>query len=133
MPKTAVLVKFDGTPGVGFAIEIFLEAFRPTGEGKSLRGIVIEQNGVLGVDLRLDQLVGKNLQTRDFEVVADVLRVGVDRALVSLNCLEVFPFGGKSIGFVDERLRVARGGRGRDEGRVNHRHDDDVKVDQHAD
>ena len=134
MPKTAVLVKFDGTPGVGFAIEIFLlEAFRPTGEGKSLRGIVIEQNGVLGVDLRLDQLVGKNLQTRDFEVVADVLRVGVDRALVSLNCLEVFPFGGKSIGFVDERLRVARGGGGRDEGRVNHRHDDDVKVDQHAD
>jgi len=63
MRQAAVLIELDGAPGVGFAIQVFfLEAFRPTGEGIGIRLGIVEQDGVLRVDLGLHQLIGVDLQ-----------------------------------------------------------------------
>ena len=63
MRQTAVLVELNGTPGIGLAVEVFpLESLRPAGEGVGIRGGVVDQDGVLGVDLGLDELIGLDLQ-----------------------------------------------------------------------
>jgi hypothetical protein len=55
-----------------------LEALDPAKQGVGIGVGGVEQNRVLGVDLRLLELVGEDLETGDLEVVLDVLRVGVD-------------------------------------------------------
>jgi len=130
VPQTIVLVELDGFFGIGFAFEVLLlEALRPAREGVGFGDGVVEQDGVLGIDLRLDQLIGVDLQARDFEVVGDVLRVGVDRALVGLDRLEILALCCQRVSFSDERLGIAGWRGGGDEGWVHHRDDDHVEVD----
>ena len=132
--KAAVLVELNGASGVGFAVEvILLETLCPAREGVCFGDGIVEQDGVLGVDLCQHELIGIDLQARDLEVVVDVLRVNIDRALIRFDCLKIFSFSRKRVGFLDERERVARGRGSGNERRVHHGNNNHVEVHQSTD
>ncbi len=55
----------------------------------------------MGVHLGLLKLTGENLQAGDFEIVINVLWVGINRLLIDFHSLNVFTFFSKRVRFGD--------------------------------
>ncbi len=127
--QTGVHVELDRLFGVHLASKVFLlEALDPAKQGVGIGVGGVQQDRVLGVDLRLFELVGEDLETGDLEVVLDVLRVGVDGALVGFHRLQVLTFGRERVSLLDVGERVARRCGGGDKGRVHDRHHHQVEI-----